>query len=170
MKITKKTRTRDILPLLTKENLEEVLKDVPEVPLKKPILSLTVREFGEIVSDEEGYILGLVRGNRSALRFLGRLKSYRKAMDSLNRFIKTFDVEQTAEEKAAAKGVLFPNFQQRMLLTCAKFFGYKSLEEAGGCKLADYLTIFQDEASAMLFQRRHAKILEQKYKAKNKRK
>lgn len=170
MKITRRTLTKDILPLLTEERLEEVLEQVQEVPLRKPLLSMSIREFGEIVSDEETFLLSLVKQNRRALRFLGRLKSYRKAMDSLNRFIKTFDVEQTAEEKAAAKGVLFPNFQQRMLLTCAKFFGYKSLEEAGGCRLADYLTIFQDEASAMLFQRRHAKLLEQKYKSKNKRK
>ena len=169
MKITRKTRTKDILPLLTKERLDEVLAQVPEVPLGKPLLSMSIREFGEIVSDEEGFLLSLVKRNRRALRFLGRLKAYRREMDALNKFIKRFDVEQSTEEKAAGKGVLFPNFPQRMLLTCCKFFGLKSFKEAGKCSVGEYLTIFQDEASSIVYQRKYNKIIEAKYKAKNRR-
>ena len=170
MRITRRTRTKDILPLLTKERLDDLLQQVPEVPLRKPLLSMTVGEFGDIIEDEEGFLLSLAKGNRRALRFLGRLKSYRSQMDGLNRFLKRFDIEQSKEEKAAAKGVLFPNMPQRMLLTCCKFFHLKSFRKAEKCKLSEYLTIFQDEASSVVFQRKYNKIIEAKYKAKNKKK
>ena len=170
MKITRRTKTRDILPLLTKERLDDLLQQVDEVPLRKPLLSMTIGEFGDIVEDEEGFLLSLVKRNRRALRFLGRLKSYRSEMDGLNKFIKRFDIEQSKEEKAAAKGVLFPNMSQRMLLTCCKFFGLGSFRKAEKCKVSEYLTIFQDEASSVVFQRKYNKIIEAKYKAKNKKK
>lgn len=168
MRITRRTKTRDILPLLTKERLEEVLEQVPEVPLRKPLLSMTVGEFGEIVSDEEGWLLELVKENRRALVFLGKVKTFRKEMEGISKFLKMFDYKQSQEESAAARGVMFPTLPQKMLLKCAEFFHLTSFEAAEKCKVSDWLLIFQDEASSALYQRNYSKIIEGKQKAKAK--
>lgn len=170
MKITKGTRTRDILPLLTKENLEGVLEQVPEKPLEKPLISMSVGEFGEIVSDEEEWLLKLARKYRRALDFLGRLKRFRAEMNGLSSFLKRFECSQTNEEKSAASGVLFPTLPQRMLLECCEFFHLRSFEEAEKCKVSDWLLVFQNNASSVLYQRNYSKIIESKNKLKTKKK
>lgn len=168
MKITKKTKTRDILPLLTKERLEDLLEQVEPVTLEKSILSMTLTEFNDIISDEESFMLELVKHNRKALKFLGKLKSFREQMNGLNAFFKRLEINQSSEEKAAAKGVLFPDIMQRMLLTCCAFFHLKSFDEAEKCRISDYMLIYQNEAANAQYQRNYQAILEQKQKNKSK--
>lgn len=170
MKITKNTRTRDLLPLLTKDNLEQVLEQVPEQPLEKPLLSMSVAEFGEIVSDEEDWLLELARKNRRALDFLGKLKRFQAEMNGISSFLKRFECTQTNEEKSAASGVLFPTLPQRMLLECCEFFHLHSFEDAEKCKVSDWLLVFQNNASSVLYQRNYSKIIESKNKLKSKKK
>lgn len=168
MKITKKTKTSEILPFLTKDNLEDLLKQVETVPLEKTLMSMTIAEFDGVINNEEGFLMNLVKDNKYALQFLGKLKSYRTQIEGLNSFFKRFEVKLSPEETAAAKGVLFPDTIQRMLLTCCSFFHLKSFDEAEDCKVSDYLLIFQDEASTAQYQRNYNKIMEQKQKNKKK--
>lgn len=166
MQITNKTLTKDILPLLTKELLEELLEKVPAVPLKKPLLSMTIGEFGAIVEDEETYIVKLL-SHRKALKAFGLLKQYRQEIDGISKFFKLYDYQKTQEEKAAAVGIRFPNLGQRMLIDVVKWFHLNSMQEAEKIKISEWLTIWQDEAANALYQRNYSKIIDQKHKAKN---
>lgn len=168
MRITKKTRTKDILPLLTKERLEDLLEQVEPIPLDKSVLSMTITEFNDVLNDDETLILNLIKENKHALQFLGKLKSFRNQMQSLNSFFKKLEIKQSPEENAAARGVLFPDMIQKMLLTCCSFFHLKSFEEAEKCKVSDYMLIYQNEAASALYQRNYNKIMEQKQKNKSK--
>ena len=166
MQITNKTLTRDILPLLTKELLDELLEKVPAIPLKKPLLSMTVGEFGVLVEDEETFVVGLLE-HRKALKAFGLLKQYRQEIESVAKFFKLYECRKTQEETAAAKGITFPNLGQRMLIDCVKWFHLNSMEEAEKVKVSDWLTFWMDEASSALYQRNYSRILEQKHKVKN---
>ena len=166
MKITKRTKTKDILPLLTQDTLKELLEKVPAMPLKKPLLFLTVGEFSEIIEDEEIYIAKLLK-HRKALKAFGLLKQYKVEMESLAKFFKMYEIKRTQEEEAATKGVVFPNLAQRMLVDVVKWFGLHSTKEAEKVKLSEWLTFWMDEAANMLYQRNYQKILEQKHKSKN---
>ena len=166
MKITKRTKTRDVLPLLTQDTLKELLEKVPAVPLDKPLITLTVGEFGEMVEDEETYIGKLLK-HRKALKAFGRLKQYKQEIEAISKFFKLYDIRRTADESNAAIGIKFPNLGQRMLIDCVKWFHLNSMEEAEKVKLSAWLTMWQDEAANALYQRNYSKILEQKHKVKN---
>lgn len=167
MRITRKTLTRAILPLLTNETLKELLEKVPAVPLKKPILSMSIGEFGEIVEDEEQYIANILK-HRKALKAFGRLKQYKQEMEALGKFFKMYEIKRTPEEEAAGRGVMFPSFIQRVLIDCIKWFHLTSMKEAEKVKLSEWLTFWQDEASAALYQRNFQKLLEQKHTTQRK--
>lgn len=167
MIINCKTLTRDVLPLLSKELLEELLEKVPAMPLKKPVLAMTVGEFGEIVEDEDAFVTKLLK-HRKALKAFGRLKQYKQEMEAIAKFFKLYDVRRTADESNAAKGITFPNLGQRILIDCVKWFSLKSMEEAEKVKLSAWLTMWQDEAANMLYQRQYMNIMDAKNKAKRK--
>lgn len=168
MRITKKTKTRDILPLLTKERLDDLLEQVEPIPLDKSVLSMTITEFNDVINDEETLLLGLIKHNRKALQFLGKLKSFRNQMQSLNSFFKKLEVKQSPEETAAAKGVMFPDIIQKMLITCCSFFHLNSFEEAEKCTVGSYMLIYQNEAANAIYQRKYNEIIETKQKNKKK--
>lgn len=167
MQIDRHTKTKNVLPLLTKETLEEFLQKVPPVPLKKPLLKMTVGEFAEVFEDENQYIADIL-GCRRALKAFGRLKQFRTELEQIQKFMKLYDHQPTQEEKAAEKGIMFPSFAQRILIDCVKFFGLKSFTEAEKVPVSEWLTIFQSEASAVLYQRNYNRIMENKQKLKSK--
>lgn len=167
MKITKRTKTKDILPLLTQDTLKELLEKVPAMPLKKPVLAMTVGEFGEIVEDEDAFVAKLLK-HRKALKAFGLLKQYKQEMEALAKFFKLYDTKKSQEETAAAKGIIFPNLAQRMLIDVVKWFNLNNTEAAEKVKLSDWLTFWMDEASSALYQRNYQKILEQKHNSKRK--
>lgn len=167
MIINRKTKTKHVLPLLTKETLEDLLAKIPAVPLRKPLLQMTVGEFADILEDETQYIANIL-GCRRALKAFGRLKQFRTELEQIQKFMKLYDHQPTQEEKAAERGVRFPSFGQRMLIDCVKFFGLHSFKEAEKTPVSEWLTIFQSEASAVLYQRNYNKIMENKQKLKSK--
>lgn len=162
MKIDNRTKTKDVLPLLTQDNIECLLDDVsPILFYNKPVIGMTIEEFSEVL-DEKSVIERLL-SEEYFIVFLGKLKDYRTQMKELNTYLKKFELYQTPEQKAAAQGIIFPDLIQRMLLTCAKFFHFKSFEEAQQSKVCDYLLIMQDEASSAQYQQNYQKIMEQKW-------
>lgn len=169
MKLTKWTKTKDIIPLLTKDQMESFLEQLPEVPLKKPILDMTIKEFGILVEDEEAFVRKILRARRLFVA-LGRLKSYKRQMKELTTFLKLYDIPSTREEKAAAYGIMFPDMITKMILSVIKFFGFKSLWRAERVKLKTYLIIFQEEASGMLFQKKYHEIINAQLKSNSKKK
>lgn len=169
MQITKRTRMRELLPLLVnKERIDSLLEQTEEYTLDKNILSMSIGEFIEIVTDEEKFISTLMRPRERAYKALGRLKSYQRQMRELLAWMKKLQVKQTNQEKSAAFNILFPDFCSRMLITVTEFFHLKSFKEAENVPLADYLLILQDQSTSIQYQRAYNRIMELEQKAKKK--
>lgn len=164
MKITRKTRVREVLPLLTEQRLEYLLENIQEFPLEKPILSLTIGEFSEIILDEQAYVMKILNPRERAWKAFGRLKSFKRQMEEVSNFMKKYEIKQTEDEKRASVGVVFPDFIAKMLITAVQFFNLHSFKEAEVIPLADYLVILQEQSSAIKYQRNYSKLIEQKSK------
>lgn len=168
MKITKKTKVKDILPFLTTDRFNTLLEVVDEYPLDKNILSFSVGEFAELTIDEESYIRAILNPKERVFKAFGRLKSYRTQMKQLADYLKTFELKLTPEEKQASQGIDMPTTAERMLLDCAKFFNLHSMEEAEKVPLADWLVVLKDQVATAKYARNYNKILEQRSKARRK--
>lgn len=167
MKISRHTRTKNILPLLDEERLKTLLDAIPAYPLKKSVMSMTIREFSEILADEETFMKKIL-SHRKALIAFGRLKSYREQITGVSKFLQMYNYKKSQDEEQAARNIVFPDFSIRMMADCVRFFHLKSFDEAEKCKVSDWLTIFQIEGSQNLFQRRFNDIINEKQKRKHK--
>lgn len=159
MIVTKRTRTRAVLPLLTQERLESVLEQVPEVRLPKDVVEFTIGEFIESCSEE--YALRFLR-KRYALDALGMVKSFRRQMKEIADYMQRCELHQTSEERAASSGIAFPTFSERLLIDCMNYFHLNSMEQAENVKLAEYLLILKDRAASARFERAYAKQQEKR--------
>lgn len=166
MKLTKKTKTKDVLPLLNAKTLEQLLCEVPPVPLKKPLMNMTIAEFSEIFTDEDNYIASILLNEKRALVAFGKLRQYKKEMEDIGKFMKMYEAQRSTDEERASKGIIFPNTAQKMLLDCVRFFHLHSFTEAEKIKVSEWLMVFQDEASAAVYQRNYTKLMEAKGKQK----
>ena len=170
MLITNKTKTRDVLAIVTtKELIDQLLEKVESYPLDKDILEMTIAEFADVINDEEAYITKLLN-EEYALKAFGRLKNYREQMRTLVDWLKKLEVKQTPDEKQAAIGVDFPSLPERMLLTVTSFFHLNSFDEGEKVKLSNYLLIAKDQAADVKYQRNYQRILDQKAKMNKKKK
>lgn len=168
IRITHKTKTKDILPLLNAESIERLLDAVPEYPLETAVLSMKIRQFASILEDEESFIAQILNEKRALVAF-GRLKQYRKEIKQFADFIKLYDFKESNEEEQAKKGIVFPNMSMRMMSDCVRFFGLSSFEEAEHKKVNEWLAVFQNDAANALYTRRIHEIYEKKSKQKKKR-
>ena len=169
MQITKRTRLKELLPLLVeKERVDTLLDQVEPYPLEKKVLSMTIGEFTEIVMDEESFLRKLMQPRERAFIALGRVKQYRTEMKQVMDYIKKFQIKQTADERQAAIGVDFPDLCARMLLTVTEFFHLKSFDEAEKVAIADWIMILRDQSTAIQYQRNYQRLMEMKNKAKRK--
>lgn len=164
MLITKKTKTKDVIPFLNEENFEKILKAVDEYPLEKPLLEMTIGEFIEAL--EEGYAMKYME-EKYVYKAFGKLKSYKNQMEMISKYLQLNDIEPSADQKAAANGVHFLTFEEGMLYKAAEFFNLKSFEEAENVKLSNYMLIHKKESSEAKFQHNWNKIIETRNKAKN---
>lgn len=168
MKISKKTKVKEVLPLLiNSDRIEKLLEDIPQYPLQKDIISMTIGEFSQIVLNEESFIGELLKPNEKVLVAFGRLKTFRKQMENLGKYLEKFNIKQSQDELMAGRGIDFPTSLEKMLITVVQFFGLKSFDEAEKVKVCDYLLILKDNVSNVKFQRNYSKIIEQKSKMKS---
>lgn len=165
IKITKRTKTKNILPLLNESSFNRLLDAVPEYPLETSIFSMRIRQFAEILENETEFISMLLKHKR-ILVAVGRVKQYKKEVESLSKFLKMYDYKQTYEEKQASHGIVYPSMAQRMLTDCVRFFCLKSFEEAEEKTVSDWLTVFQSDAANALYQRKLHEEFEKKMKKK----
>lgn len=164
MIITKRTKTKDLLPLLDEERFQKVLDAVDEYPLKKPLLSMTIGQFIEAL--EDGYAMQYLN-EKYVYKAFGKLKSFKNQMEAITRFFKLNEIETSADHKNASNGVTFLTFEESMLYKAAEFFHLKSFDEAENVKLSNYMLIWKKETSEMKFQHNYNKIIEMRNKAKN---
>lgn len=164
IRITEKTRTRDVLPFLTAANMQQVLDRVAPVSLSRRLVEYTV---GEFVALTRGEFPSEVLKERRAVRMLGKLRTLRDETENLQKYIKRLSVPMSASDKQAAIGVQFPTGEERMLVDLVKFFGLKSFEEAEKMTVASWLLVVKDTASSAKFERNRARLMQQRGKIKN---
>lgn len=169
MKITYKTRTSEVLPLLMThpDRVEWLLEQVPEVEFKS-VVSMTITEFADLTDDEAAYIEKHIFCEKRALNALGKLKHLKKQMENLSSYLKSLNIDQTPEEKQAHKGVKTPTFIQSVLLDLVDFFHLDSFDEAEKKTIGNWLLIFQQKAAQAKIERNLQKIWSAKNKTKPK--
>lgn len=170
MKITKRTKVKDITPFLTTERFNSLLEAVEEYPLETPVLKMTVGQFAELTISEEDFIRELLNPNERVFKAFGRLKSYRNQMTALTKYLEGMQLKLTSDEKLASQNVDMPTTAERMLLDCVKFFHLHSMEEAEKIPISDWLVVLKDQVATAKYSRNYQKILEQRSKSKTKRK
>ena len=166
MELTTRTRVRDLIPLISKDRMEEFINSFPPYPLPKQLLSMNVGEFSNIVLDEESYIGTIAKPSERAYIAFGRLHQYGIEMKALADYLKTLQIKLSPDEKAASIGVDMPSFVERMLLDTVQFFHLNSMEQAEKIPLADYLVVLKDQVASAKYARNLNKIIEQRSKAK----
>lgn len=169
MIITKRTKTKKVLPFLTKDVLEKLLESVPEVPLETSISDMTIEQFEDIVNDEDKLINSFLK-EKLLFDAIGKLKTYRREINEFKEFLKINEIKQSPEEKQAAIGINFPDFVTRMLLTVTKYYNLHSINEAKKMLMSDYFVVLWDEASSLKYQRAYSEIMAKKAELKNKKK
>lgn len=162
MKVTKKTRVGELLPLLNEERMRQLSQEVPAQPLERPLLKMTCGEF--IAALDEGYAMSFFGRRERALVAFGRYRQFLTEMEGVTAYIRRYEVEQSGEEKAAAQGVSFPTLQERILLDCVRFYHLHSTMEAERLPIADWLLTVKSEGSAAQYQRKLSKIQQNKTK------
>ena len=161
--ITRKTRTADILPLLiTEERFKAVIDGVPALPLDVPVLNMTVGQFIEATEDKD-YSMRFLK-EKYALKAFGHLKSFLAEIKKITDYLETLAVPRKSEEVQASEGVPYPSFGVRVLLDCVKAFHLHSMDEAEAVPLTSWLAVYQDAASAAIYQRNLAAINDMKMK------
>ena len=168
MKITKKTKVKEILPFLTEERFNKLLEAVEEYPLDKNILSFSIGEFADLTIDEESYIKKILNPKEKVYIAFGKLKSYRNQMKQLADYLKTFELKLTPEEKQASQGIDLPSTVERILLDTVKAYHLHSTKEAEELPLTDWILFLKDSVATARYSRNYNKILEQKAKAHRK--
>lgn len=155
MKITRRTRTKDIAPLMNEERMRQLAEDVPAVPLDTPLLSMTCGEFIEAL--DEAFVTSFFREKR-ALRAFGKYREYLSELEEITRYLKRYEVEQSSEEKAASVGVRFPSLAERILLDTVRFYGLHSTAEAERMPVTDWLLVVKSEGAAAQYQHNLSKL------------
>lgn len=166
MKITVKTKVREVLPLLNEERIKAIADAVQPMALAKPLLSMTCGEFCQALT--ENYAMSFFGKDELAVVAFGRYKQYIAELESVTAYIKCFEVEQDGDEKAAAQGVDFPTMPERILLDCVRAYHLHSTEEAERLPVTDWLLVVKSEGAAAKYQRNLSKIRNRKQNGKHK--
>lgn len=168
MIISKRTRVKDLVPLVRPERMVEFINSFPPYPLEKPILSMNLGEFADLIIDEDSFIEKIMKPRERAYIAFGRMHQYSIEIKAISDYFKRFEIKLTQEEKSASIGVDSPSFVERMLLDTVSFFHLHSMAEAEKIPLADYLVVLKDSVATAKYSRNYNKILEQKAKAHRK--
>lgn len=166
MKITRKTKTFDVLPLLTEERFNNLLDSVPCCKLKKDVLDMTIGEYIEATRPE--YVERMFK-TRNALKAFGQIKELKRQLDEVGELLEKWQVKQTADEQRALVGVLFPSNEERMLLDCLEFFNLTTIERVKGfrglliraavdVKLSEYLICVKNSLANAKYQRNYSAL------------
>lgn len=167
MLIDKRTRTKDLLPLLgDKERMERLLEQVEEYPLPKPLISLTCGQFIDATDPE--YILGYLK-QRRALKALGMIKSYKRQLDEITKLMGMNKVKESEEMKRAKINVVFPTFAEDILLTVTEYLHLDRVEKAADVPFSEFLMIQRRTSAEAKVSDNYRKIMEQKSKQRGKR-
>lgn len=163
MVITTSTPTVLVLPILTDDVLEKLMETTPLMEMEKPIWKMTCGEFIECL--DEDYSLAFLK-EETIGEAIGHLKCFKRDMESLQRYLNLNEIKETSEENQAKQGVVFPTFQETILITVAEFFHLRNFEEAEDIPFSNFLLINKYKTANAKFERNLNKIITSKSKMK----
>lgn len=166
MDITRDTTIGDAAPFLTEEHIQQLLEDPRVVTVMSVVIvDMTVGEFLE--SLEPGYAMKFFSNPEDNLiEAVGKLKSFKKQMEDIQKVLKLNEPTLSSEEKSAQAGVVFPSYQESMLCDCVDWFHLHNMEEAEALPFSDYLVMKRKKSAEALFERNLNKIYANKAKTK----
>lgn len=144
------------MPLLNEERIKELLQKIPARPLDEPLLKLSCGEFIKRLDDK--FAMAFFVPDAEVFEAFGKYRQFMQELRDVTDYIKRYEVEQSADEKAAAGGVDFPTLPERILLDCVRFYNLHSTEDAERLPICDWLLVLKSEGSAAQFQRNLSKI------------
>lgn len=170
MKLTNKTKLKDIQPFLwQQERLDQLKQQVPFGELKKPLEKWTCGDFIRILNDDRKFIENQVIGkSKYAVEWLGRVKTFENTMNNIHNYLIANDTKPSDEEKQAAKGVDFPTMQEQIFLKVQSRLGLHSFDDVEKVPLSHYLLICKDESSKHKFEYNLQVIYDRKRRLKSK--
>ena len=164
MVITRRTKTKDVLPFLTADRAKEIMDAVDEYPLDRNIIELTIGEFMDCL--EDGYAERFLK-ERYLYKAFGKIKCFRRQMEEISQFLKMNETKPNGEQERAALGIVFPTFGEQMLMTVTEYFHLANFDEAEEIKLHNYLLIMKKNTSENKFKANYEKIISDKIKRQN---
>lgn len=168
MKITPKTKIKDITPVLTDELFQRILNAVEPVELETSVVEMTIDEYSDMVNDLPKFTEdNFLQPDMLVVVGFGRIKQLQRELDNLGSWLNKFKTPLSKDEKQASTGIEFPSQVASMLITVTEFFGLKSFKEAEQVKLCDYLLIYQHRQTQEMFQRNYNRLKEQQQKLNN---
>lgn len=169
MKITRKTRWKDVAPLLPQMDLDKVLDGIDEVNPLMNVIEMTCGDFIGLLENDSHIASKVIGRPKAAFIALGRLKALRRQMKEVADYITANDYTQDTLVQKAATGVRFPTPQERILLDVQQRYFLHSLDEAEKAPLTDYLLMVRDQTSRAKFENNMQVLQKQKYNMKSNR-
>lgn len=170
MRITEKTRYKDILPFMwDAERFEQLKEQIPYRDLKKDFGFWTCGDFVRIIQNDENFIHEKIIGRtKYAVEYLGRLKTFEGLLKNIKQYLERNSTKESEEERQAAHGIEFPTMAEQIFLKVQQRFGLHSFEEVEKVKLTDYMLIVKDESSRHKYEKNLNMVYERKRKLKSK--
>jgi len=174
MVITKKTKLSECAPFLTEADLNAIADKVPDEYLSRydSILSGTIGNFIRLMTGDQEFFKDYFfkeNINITVYEYAARLKHLKQEIDKIIKYLNSLSVEQTPEEKLAAKGVSFPKFEENMLVYCQQKFFLKSFRDTENVLLSDFILHKKYDLANVKYERNMRMINDKKNKAKTKR-
>ncbi len=96
--------------------------------------------------------------------YCAKLKHLKKEITKVSDHLKNLSIKQTVNEIEAAKGVLFPSFEENILIYCQQKFFLNSIRQAEEILLCDFLLLKKNDMANIKFEKNLRKITEPKFK------
>jgi hypothetical protein len=171
MKITKYTKLSECSSFITHDVLSEIEKKVSDSYLEgfESIVNSTVGEFIMLLRGDEEYLKKYFLKNNKDItvyEYAAKSKHLKKEIESISKFLKSLTLKQTDEEEAATRGVLFPTFEENILIYCQQKFFLNSFKEAENILLCDFLLHKKNDTANLKFEKNLRMLHDRKMKFK----
>jgi hypothetical protein len=169
MKITKTTKLSECSSIITQDDINTIESKVDDSYIKKfpSIVNNTVGEFIMLLRGDQEYLKEFFLKNENDItvyEYCAKLKHLKKEITKVSDHLKNLSIKQTVNEIEAAKGVLFPSFEENILIYCQQKFFLNSIRQAEEILLCDFLLLKKNDMANIKFEKNLRKITEPKFK------
>lgn len=162
MDITRDTLTAAVLPTLKQADFEALLEKIDPIPLKQSLFAMTCGEY--IAACRDGWVESNILTEEYLVVAIGRLKQFKKEQEQIAKYLKLNEITETSEEKQAKAGIVFPTFEESIILTVAEYFHLKNFDEAEEVPFSNFLLIHKKQTAESKFERNLHRVYDSKAK------